>query len=130
MERHIITLDERSTLHVPEAPDTSIWMDEPELVELFGVIAPTLRAAVKAVYKSGIVTPHETERAHKPARREQAGGVQPLPDSRPRFPPRYLRGPATAGICHRQIRRRRQRRKRDAIAHHAKHPAYGLRMKG
>ena len=53
MERHIITLDERGTLHVPEAPGTSIWMDEPE---------PTLRAAVKAVYKSGIVTPHETER--------------------------------------------------------------------
>lgn len=55
-------MDERGTLHVPEAPGTSIWMDEPELVELFGVIAPTLRAAVKAVYKSGIVTPHETER--------------------------------------------------------------------
>ena len=30
MERHIITLDERGTLHVPEAPGTSIWMDEPE----------------------------------------------------------------------------------------------------
>ena len=48
MERHIITLDEYGRLHVPEAPGTSIWMDEPELVELFGVVAPTLRAAVRA----------------------------------------------------------------------------------
>ena len=62
MERHIITLDEYGRLHVPEAPGTFIWMDEPELVELFGVAAPTLRAAVRAVYKSGIVTPHEAER--------------------------------------------------------------------
>ena len=29
----------------------SIWMSEPELVELFGVIVPTLRAAIRAVYK-------------------------------------------------------------------------------
>lgn len=62
MERQVITLDEHGRLHVPEAPGASVWMSEPELVELFGVIAPTLRAAVRAVYKSGIVAPHETER--------------------------------------------------------------------
>lgn len=39
-----------------------IWMNEPELVELFGVIAPTLRAAVRAVYKSGILKEHEVQK--------------------------------------------------------------------
>lgn len=36
-----------------------IWMSEPELVELFGVIAPTLRASIKAVYKSGVLEVYE-----------------------------------------------------------------------
>lgn len=30
----------------------SIWMSEAELVGLFGVITPTLRAAIKAIYKT------------------------------------------------------------------------------
>lgn len=38
-----------------------IWMSEPELVELFGVIAPTLRAVIKAVYKSGILEVYEAQ---------------------------------------------------------------------
>lgn len=29
-------------------------MSETELVELFGVIAPTLRAAIRAIYKNGV----------------------------------------------------------------------------
>lgn len=62
MERHIITLDEHGTLHMPEVSGTAVWMNEPELMELFGVVAPTLRAAIKAVYKSGILNPDETER--------------------------------------------------------------------
>lgn len=33
-----------------------------ELVELFGVIAPTLRAAIKAIYKSGTLNPATTQR--------------------------------------------------------------------
>lgn len=42
--------------------DTSnIRMNEMELAELFGVIAPTLRAAIRAVYKSGVLKPYETE---------------------------------------------------------------------
>lgn len=62
MERHIITLDEHGVLHVPEVSGTAVWMNEPELMELFGVVAPTLRAAIKAVYKSGIILPCEAER--------------------------------------------------------------------
>ena len=30
-------------------PDSNVWMSEMELMELFGVIAPTLRAAIKAI---------------------------------------------------------------------------------
>ena len=67
MERHIITLNEHGILHVPDVPATAIWMDEGELLELFGVVAPTLRAAIRAVYKSDILNPGETEqRVHRP----------------------------------------------------------------
>lgn len=37
-------------------------MSEMELVELFGVIAPALRAAIKAIYKSGALNPATTQR--------------------------------------------------------------------
>ena len=40
----------------------NVWMSEMELVRLFGVIAPTLRAAIRAVYKSGVLQPCEEER--------------------------------------------------------------------
>lgn len=39
----------------------NIWMSEMELVRLFDVIAPTLRAAIRAVYKSGALNPCEVE---------------------------------------------------------------------
>lgn len=41
---------------------TNIWMNEMELVELFGATAPALRAAIRAVYKSGVLQRHEAER--------------------------------------------------------------------
>ena len=37
-------------------------MSEMELVELFGVIAPTLRAAIRAIYMSGMLNPATTQR--------------------------------------------------------------------
>ena len=37
-------------------------MNEMELMELFGTIAPTLRAAIRAIYKSGVLKQHEAER--------------------------------------------------------------------
>ena len=40
----------------------SVWMNEMELVRLFGVIASTLRAAIRAVYKSGVLQPCDVER--------------------------------------------------------------------
>ena len=44
-------------------PDAAnVWMSEMELVTLFDVIAPTLRAAIRAVYKSGVLQPCEVEK--------------------------------------------------------------------
>ena len=40
----------------------NVWMSEMELVELFGVIVPTLRAAIRAVYKSEVLIPCKVER--------------------------------------------------------------------
>ena len=40
----------------------NVWMNEMELVRLFDVIATTLRAAIRAVYKSGVLQPCEVER--------------------------------------------------------------------
>lgn len=58
MERAIITISESGTVNIPS---NSVWMSEMELVELFGVIAPTLRAAIKAIYKSGTLYPESTQ---------------------------------------------------------------------
>lgn len=59
MERAIITISENGRVNIPS---NSIWMSEMELVELFGIIAPTLRAAIKAIYKSRALCPTTTQR--------------------------------------------------------------------
>lgn len=61
MERNIITITDNGTVILPKEI-YSVWMSEPELVELFGVIAPTLRAAIRAVYKSGVLKEYEVQR--------------------------------------------------------------------
>ena len=59
MERVIITISENGRVNIP---DSNVWMSEMELVELFGVLAPTLRAAIKAIYKSEMLCPAATPR--------------------------------------------------------------------
>lgn len=54
-------MDEYGRVTVP-TDTANVWMSEADLLELFGVIAPTLRAAIKAVYKSEVLKPYETER--------------------------------------------------------------------
>ena len=54
-------MTESGTVIIPK-DITCVWMSEPELVELFGVIAPTLRAAIRAVYKSGVLKEYEVQR--------------------------------------------------------------------
>ena len=59
MKRNIIEITECGTVIIP---DRDIRMSEAELVSLFGVIAPTVRTAIRAVYKSGILKEHEVQR--------------------------------------------------------------------
>ena len=59
MERAIITISENGKVNIPSG---NVWMSEMELVELFGVIAPTLQAAIKAIYKSRTLCSVSTHR--------------------------------------------------------------------
>jgi len=56
--RSIITMDGQGNIALPT--DTgSIAMTEWELCELFGVVAPTIRAGIKAFCKSGVLREYE-----------------------------------------------------------------------
>ena len=59
MERAIITISENGRVNISSG---NVWMSEMELVELFRVVAPTLRAAMKAIYKSGMLCSVSTQR--------------------------------------------------------------------
>ena len=59
MERTIITISENGNVNIPSS---NVWMSEMGLVELFGVIAPTLQAAIKAIYKSRTLCSVSTQR--------------------------------------------------------------------
>lgn len=61
MKRERITIDGNGVLTVPT--DTNrIAMTEYEVAALFGVIAPTVRAAIKAVCKSGVIRAYDAKR--------------------------------------------------------------------
>lgn len=59
MGRTIITMDEPGTVSVLGG---EIWMNEMELTDLFGVIVPTVRAAIRAVYKSDVLKEYEAQK--------------------------------------------------------------------
>lgn len=60
-KRNIITMDGQGNIAMPT--DTEfIAMTEWELCELFGVVAPTVRAGIKALCKSGVLKEHEIKR--------------------------------------------------------------------
>lgn len=61
MKRTTITMDRYGRIAVP-SDAANVWMSEMKLVTLFDVIAPTLRAAIRAVYKSGVLQSCEIER--------------------------------------------------------------------
>lgn len=62
MKRVVIAISEYGTVILPDVPNESVWMSEMELVELFGVVVPTLRAAVRAVYKIGVLKAYEVQK--------------------------------------------------------------------
>ena len=55
MERTIITISESSNVNIP---DGNIWMSFAELMVLFDVAAPTLKVAIRAIHKSGVIAEH------------------------------------------------------------------------
>ena len=55
MERAIITISESGKVSIP---DGNVWMSFSELVVLFDVSAPTLKAAIRAIHKSGVIAEH------------------------------------------------------------------------
>ncbi len=55
MERAVITISESGKVNIP---DSNIWMSFTELVVLFDVAAPTLKAAIQAIHKSGVIAEH------------------------------------------------------------------------
>lgn len=61
MKREILLLDENGMLLVP-TDRSRIAMTEYEIAALFGVIAPTVRAAIKAVYRSGVIREEDARR--------------------------------------------------------------------
>lgn len=78
---------------------SDVLMSEPELVELFGVIAPILRAAIRAVYKSCVLKEYEPQ---KYVRLENGynADVYAFPnDSHTCFPYQYIRC-GTSAQCH------------------------------
>ena len=82
MRRNSITVNESGNIIMPENV-SNIWMSEPELVELFGVIAPTLRSAIRNIYNSKRIRGTEVCSAGE---RVSCRCVQLSDDSRTCFP--------------------------------------------
>lgn len=61
-ERNIIMIDEYANLILPTDIEATA-MSELELCELFGVIAPTVRAGIKALCKSGVLREYDIKRS-------------------------------------------------------------------
>ncbi len=60
-ERNIITIDEYGNISLPSDIGATA-MTEWEICELFGVIAPTVRAGIKALCKSGVLSVYDIRR--------------------------------------------------------------------
>ncbi|SEA70767.1 hypothetical protein SAMN04487924_11146 [Bacteroides xylanisolvens] len=60
-ERNIITMDGQGNISLPGDIGATA-MTEWEICELFGVIAPTVRAGIKALCKSGVLKEHGIKR--------------------------------------------------------------------
>lgn len=55
MKRAIITISENGRVNIP---NSNVWMSFSELVVLFDVAAPILKAAIRAIHKSGVIAEH------------------------------------------------------------------------
>ena len=62
-KRDIITMDEYGRIHFPSTTNNDIWMNTNELIELFGITSPTLRANIAAIHKSGVLNEHDMQKS-------------------------------------------------------------------
>ena len=60
-ERNIITMDGQGNISLPSDIGATA-MTEWEICELFGVIAPTVRAEIKALCKNGVLSVYDIKR--------------------------------------------------------------------
>ena len=60
-KRNIITMDEQGNIFLPNDIGATA-MTEWEICELFGVIIPTVRAGIKALCKSGVLSIYDIKR--------------------------------------------------------------------
>ena len=60
MKRTIITVDGNGRLSIP-ANLEDLWMSEDELVDMFYVTAPKLKAVIRAIYKEGMLLMSEVQ---------------------------------------------------------------------
>lgn len=60
MKRTIITVDGNGRLSIP-ANLEDLWMSEDELVDMFYVTAPKLKAVLRAIYKEGMLLLSEVQ---------------------------------------------------------------------
>ena len=58
-------MNEYGEIHFPNTTSNNIWMTTNELIDLFGIIYPTLSANIKAIYKNGILDECELQRCIK-----------------------------------------------------------------
>ena len=91
-ERNIITMDGQGNISLPSDIGATA-MTEREICELFGIVAPTVRAGIKALCKSGVLKEYGIKRHYPPTGEKlHRGGLRFRNDSRPRFPCRIVRG--------------------------------------
>ena len=55
MKRTIITISESGKVNIP---DSNVYMSFSELVMLFDVAVPTLKATIRAIHKIGVIAEH------------------------------------------------------------------------
>lgn len=56
MKREIITISENGIVTIPSMPTASILMRDFEIAQLFGVYSQTVKANIKTILKSGVIT--------------------------------------------------------------------------
>lgn len=61
MKREIITINEYGRLKMPTDINT-VWMSEPELVELFCTTAGVIYAGIKAIFKENVLHDHKVRK--------------------------------------------------------------------